>query len=180
MVKNAGGKRTKGAARKFITAKPSHKLRLSECSDEKYAHVTKMLGGSNCSITTTDNLNLLCHIRNKFSGRNKSSNLISIGTVVLIGLRTWENPCKNCDLIEVYNSDEVDQLYQIPGINLSTYKGISAASSGDLVTENIDADFVFRKAPCVSAMITEDDISDSHPQNEKMGNDGEIIDIDSI
>jgi initiation factor 1A len=185
MVKNSGGKRTKGAARKFLTAKPSNKLRLSECSDEKYAYVTKMLGGCECSVTTVDNLNLLCHIRNKFSGRNKQSNFISIGTVVLIGLRSWETPYKKCDLIEVYNADEVERLYQIPGINLTTYKpmGSSSISTSDN-DENIDDDVVFRRVSAIS--LEEADTSSSEKEAEgtvaknviTFGD--EIIDIDTI
>jgi initiation factor 1A len=199
MVKNAGGKRTKGAARKFLTAKPSNKLRLSECSDEKYAYVTKMLGGCECSVTTVDNLNLLCHIRNKFSGRNKQSNFISVGTVVLVGLRSWETPPKKCDLIEVYNADEVDRLYQIPGINLTTYKPMGSSSSTDNTSEPYEEDFVFRKTPTVTLddqhfAQNEDNDLNSTTTNTGIGlakgtgaktgtliiSGDEIIDIDSI
>ena len=182
MVKNAGGKRTKGAARKFMTAKPSNKLRLSECPDEKYAYVTKMLGGCECSVTTVDNINLLCHIRNKFSGRNKQSNFISIGSVVLVGLRTWENPAKKCDLIEVYNADEVDKLQQIPGINLITYKPsshdsiiatVAAASEGDIE----DDGFVFRR---IQTSVSLEEATNQEEEVIGMTGSREFIDIDSI
>ena len=50
----------------------------------------------------------LCFIRNKFSGRNKQSNLISNGSWVIVGKRSWETPKENklekCDLLEIYSS----------------------------------------------------------------------------
>ena len=45
MVKNAtGGSKTKGQGRKFVTAKPSNKLRVSEDPCEVYSQVIKTLG----------------------------------------------------------------------------------------------------------------------------------------
>ena len=117
MVKNTGGNKTKGAARKLMTNRPSSKLRKSESEEEKYAYVTKICGGRICHVKTLCGIELLCHIRGKFSGRNKSSNFIAIGSLLLIGIRDFGK--NECDVIEVYNPHEVDLLKQMPDVDLS-------------------------------------------------------------
>ena len=61
---------------------------------------------------------MCCHIGGKFRGRNKRSNYLSVGSWVLVGLRDWENPVKNCDLEYVYEKDEIEQLKNLPGVSL--------------------------------------------------------------
>jgi len=115
MVKNqTGGNRAKSFARKNESGRVD-KLRLSECDEEIYACVTKFYGNA-CAITTIDGLTLIGHIRNKFSGRGKRTSTISDRCVVLIGLRHWEKEPKNCDILEVYSANEVEQLKNIPKI----------------------------------------------------------------
>ena len=55
MVKNSGGCRTKGLARKNETHHMS-KLRMSECPEEKYAIVKKIFGGSRCEVFCDDHI----------------------------------------------------------------------------------------------------------------------------
>jgi len=117
MVKNTGGKRTKAIARKNMASRSSS-LVLADCEEKKYAIVVKLMGGAICSILTEDNVSLMGHIRGKFSGRNKSKNMISTNTLVLIGLRTWESTPKNCDILEVYSHDDIKVLGQIPSIHI--------------------------------------------------------------
>ena len=61
-------------------------------------------------------LNGLCIIRKKFKGRGKRDNVISIGTWVLVGIRTFEKLLngkkQRCDLLEVYNTDDQNKLKQ--------------------------------------------------------------------
>jgi hypothetical protein len=64
-----------------------------------------------CQVKTQNNTELTCHIRGKFRGRNKKQNLVSTNSTVLVGLREWENPAKNCDLLEIY---EHEQLHLLP------------------------------------------------------------------
>ena len=116
MVKNnTGGNRAKSFARKNEGARAVERLRLSECDEEIYACVTKLFGNT-CAITTIDGKNLLGHIRKKFSGRGKRTSTIVNGCVVLVGLRHWEKEAKNCDILEVYSPNEVEQLKNIPKI----------------------------------------------------------------
>ena len=56
-------------------------------------------------------------IRN-FKGKNKSQNIINIGTWVLVGTRDWESivPGKlpKCDLLETYKDSDKNKLLDTP------------------------------------------------------------------
>jgi len=160
MVKNTGGKRTKGVARKNMVAKSSS-LVLADCEEKKYAIVVKLMGGSICSILTEDNVSLMGHIRGKFSGRNKSKNMIGANTLVLIGLRTWESTPKNCDILEVYSHDDVKVLSQIPSINIdhlirmaNGIVGGGGSSSTD--TDEVEVDFIVHSGPATTIVLDND------------------------
>jgi translation initiation factor IF-1 len=118
MVKNTtGGTRTKGLARKHQGAGGGGRLRIPEDELEKVAYVSKMLGNGMCQVYINDNKDpLIAHIRKKFSGRHKRSNLIATGTCLLIGLRDWEKPCKNCDVINVYDHHDLTTILNLPAI----------------------------------------------------------------
>jgi translation initiation factor IF-1 len=112
MVKNTtGGKGNKSFSRKLSSVPAfSDVFRESESELELYAIVIKLLGNGMCYVVTNDHEQLLCHIRNKFSGRSKRFNVISVGSHVLIGLREWENPSKTSDLLEIY-SEPIPELF---------------------------------------------------------------------
>jgi translation initiation factor IF-1 len=117
MVKNFGGNKAKGYARKNMSG-GSHALRLSQDPAEVYAQTIKICGGSICRIIDLTGKEMTCHIRGKFRGRKKRDNLISPGTWLLVGLRDWEKePSEgkllNCDLIEVYSQIDKDRLKNI-------------------------------------------------------------------
>jgi len=134
MVKNTtGGSKTKGQARKFVTAKPSNVLRISQDDCECYAQVVKMLGNGMCHVLCIDGETRLCHIRGKFRGRGKRDNFINNGTWILAGLREWEigketskegskEKLQNCDLLEVYTELDKERLKNtITNINWSMF-----------------------------------------------------------
>jgi hypothetical protein len=122
MVKNQGGNKAKGFARKHVNSgKAASKLRVVEFDGELYAIATKMLG--NCMFTAVgiNGLNYLVQIRGKFSGRYKRDNLVTGGTWVLIGAREFtaasdekkgkeEDNFIKADLLEVYNEDDKRRL----------------------------------------------------------------------
>jgi translation initiation factor 1A len=117
MVKNAGGNKTKGQARKFASGGAKNdKLRLSEDACEVYAMVEKLLGNGMCHVLCHDGLTRLCHIRGKFRGRGKRDNTVGNGTWILVGLREWdlekkdESKMQNCDLLEVYQDRDRNEL----------------------------------------------------------------------
>jgi hypothetical protein len=112
MVKNTkGGKGAKSMARKSVASGDVSGFPLPSSDMEQFALVTKMYGPS-CDVILNDGTNILCHIRNKFKGRNKSRNLISVGSLLLIGFRDWEPSTsrKNCDLLFVYDSSQKSSL----------------------------------------------------------------------
>lgn len=122
MVKNQGGNRARGFARKHVNSgKAASKLRVVEFDGELYAIATKMLG--NCMFTAVgiNGLNYIVQIRGKFSGRYKRDNLVNGGTWVLIGAREFtaasdekkgkeEDNYIKADLLEVYNEDDKRRL----------------------------------------------------------------------
>lgn len=134
MVKNqSGGSRAKSFARKNEQVREKERLRLSECDEEVYACVTKVYGGGMCAITTITGQNLLGHIRKKFSGRGKRTSMVGPNTVVLVGMRHWESTAKNCDILEVYSVNEVEQLKTIPKVGFERLQQfiITGPSTGE-------------------------------------------------
>ena len=98
-------------------------LRISQCKEEVYAYIMRLLGNSMCMVKCVDGYERLCHIRGKFTGRSKRENALSQGTWVLVGLRQWdsekefaskasktEKNIQKCDLLEIYSSSEREKL----------------------------------------------------------------------
>jgi hypothetical protein len=112
MVKNTkGGKGAKSMARKSAGSTSGMAFPIPTSDMEQFAVVNKMYG-PNCEVLFIDGTKMLCHIRNKFKGRHKSANLISVGSILLVGFRDWEsdNARKNCDLLFVYDSLQTSSL----------------------------------------------------------------------
>ena len=116
--KTGGGGHANRQGRKCTTTNTSNVIRKSENVLEEYACATKM-NGNGISVTTHTGKELFCHMRGKFTGRNRRQNFISVGTWLLVGMRDWEKEQKNCDLIVVYDKDEVNELRNLPGNNLN-------------------------------------------------------------
>lgn len=137
MVKNTkGGSGHKSQARKFASVSSSKKTRLSEDEMEIYACVTSLLGGANCSVKCVDGDDRLCIIRGKFrGGRGKRGNMLTRGTWVLVGIREWssesgsDKESRKCDLLEVYNDADKQELRKVRGINWESIE-MPDASSG--------------------------------------------------
>jgi hypothetical protein len=138
MVRNTkGGKGAKSMARKSFASGASG-LPVPTCELEQFAVVSKIYGPS-CDVLLLDGTSLLCHIRNKFKGRHKSGNLITVGSIILIGYREWEPDTarKNCDLLFVYDSVQSASLaerFSLPAIDSHT----SLSSGLDILFDNSD------------------------------------------
>ena len=121
MVRNTkGGKGSKALARKLVTSDSSFKrcIRKPENELEVLAITTKMYG-TMCEVVTYDGKTYKCQIRGKFRGRAKRNSIVSVGKILMVGFREFEGPnYKICDLLEVYESNEINELQKIPGINL--------------------------------------------------------------
>ena len=128
MVRNeGGGNKMKHLARKHVNgaSQQANKfLRVSQCKEEIYAYILRLLGNSMCMVKCVDGYERLCHIRGKFTGRSKRENALTQGTWVLIGLRQWDADkefaskasktekkiIQKCDLLEIYSSSEREKL----------------------------------------------------------------------
>ena len=67
-----------------------------------------------CEVMCNDEKQRLCIIRNKFRGRSKRDNNVVSGAWIMVGIRSWEllkdGSKQKCDLLEVYNDSEKEQL----------------------------------------------------------------------
>jgi translation initiation factor IF-1 len=83
-----------------------------------------MLGGSNCHVKCVDGVSRLCVIRGKFRGKGKRDNALSVGSMILVGMRDYES-CKGkdkletCDLLEVYRESDKTRLFSSVKIDWS-------------------------------------------------------------
>jgi initiation factor 1A len=150
MVRNVqGGTGTKSLARKHQNSS-TNRLRLSEDEAEVYGFIGKIYGNGMCQIFTNDNEELLGHIRGKMRGHHKRHNLVTATSVVLVGLREWESgksdKKRNCDIITIYSDNEVEQLREIPSIQidvilqkrLSSFQSKEDAALAFDYTEDVD------------------------------------------
>ena len=135
MVKNtSGGTKTKGLARKHQGGGAGGgggggALRLPKNELEQLVVVTKMLGNGMCEVFNNDDQRFIAHIRNKFKGRNRRSNDISVNSFILIGLREWEKPALNADVMFVYDVNDYHAFHSIP--NLHSHKLFARANGQD-------------------------------------------------
>ena len=185
MVKNAGGNKAKGYARKNLV-KGTHALRASEDPAEIYAQVSKIMGGSICRVHDLKGIERNCHIRGKFRGRGKRDNLIVAGTWLLVGLREWEQesgPGKllNCDLIEVYSDgDKVRLKNLVTNVDWSRFIANDTRAIGTTDTDNQanDIEFADDKTQEYQALIA---AQLSAGKNTIITtDDGQEVDVDDI
>lgn len=140
MPKNTtGGKRAKSMARKNVNGsnnKSGGRLRIPKEEYERVAVVTKMYGNGMFAASLDSGEELMGHIRGKHTGRSKRDNFVRAGAVVLVGLRDWESEAKNCDLLEVYNEAEIDQLAGIIDMSFATGNTSNATDEIQFVGDN--------------------------------------------
>jgi initiation factor 1A len=151
MVYNVGGgNKSKGLARKFVVQSQSNgnskTVRTVKEAGEQYAIVQKHLGNCMCMVMCSDGYKRLCIIRKKFTGRRKTDNNISSGSVVLVGLHDYSTSSepsksagelKRCDLLYVYSEQEKEKLRKVcdlsklsSSLDDSTKPGSGAGSGG--------------------------------------------------
>lgn len=155
MVKNThGGNRHKAFARKHAASgSASTKLRTSVEDAELYAIVTKMLGNGMFHCHCIDNVSRLGHIRGKFSGRRKSSNWVSPGSWVLVGLREWDvagekssvsgkTKLPECDLLELYDEASKERLMEIDRRDWNILKANDVSRASAKAEQREEDDFI--------------------------------------
>ena len=192
MVKNFGGKHGKKIARKNAHSNSemsvNKKMRFANGDEEVYGLVTKCLGNSQFLIICNDRVERLCILRNKFTGRNKQSNLVSIGSWVIVGLRNWETSKPNkkdkCDMLEVYTNNEKHKLVQESKVNLSflSQQENLLLSNGEKEEED-NTNIIFSEIISDSLQKNEGDEGDEGDKGAgelEEDIDADIIDIDEI
>lgn len=116
MVKNTvGGSKHKTFARKQQEAPAPviSYVRRATQPGEYYASATKNHGGGRFGVLCSDGKERICIIRRKFK-RQRSVNNISVGVYMLVGAREFATDDTLCDLLCVYNQNEVNLLKQDP------------------------------------------------------------------
>ena len=175
MVRNTtGGTKTKGLARKHQNVSSSRHVRVPDCEDEQFAYVAKMLGNGMCEVYIGEkNTRLIGHIRNKFRGRQKRHNQIVSNSIVLVGVRSWESNQKNCDILCVYDDNEINQLKNRPGIGIDDI--IKLQLSNNQMTNHILAeDDIFTN----EFTDNYDDVEYTEPTEKQLFNVSEDNEID--
>lgn len=141
MVKNvSGGNKSKKLARKnFNDGLVRQKTRLVDPDEtcEMYASVIKMCGNGIVEVICNDGILRNCVIRNKFRGRNKRNNLITLNSKILVGLRDWEilssDKKPKCDLLQVYKDYQYKDVMNDTNCNWS----VLITNEGDIDTSDI-------------------------------------------
>jgi len=183
MVKNTTG----GTGAKSLARKHEHRgnntLQLPVEPDyEKFACVTRLLGNGMCEIITNDNLKLIGHIRGKFKAKkNKRHNIITTNTIVLVGLRDMERPFKNCDILTIYDDNHIEQLRQIPNIDIKFVLDLRMSNTNLNKNENY-ADIEFTEDTEDREDYFEENIKKTNKKEEEVFEieETEEIDIDDI
>lgn len=189
MVKNLGGNKAKGQARKYANndKKDNKYLRESEDPLEIYAQVEKVLGNGMYNVICLDGKNRLCHSSGKFRGRNKKDNFVKLGTWLLVGLREYETggnnkKLQNCDLLEVYTDFEVEKLKTTVNQNWSVFIANDEKNSFTTKKETESAEsYTFADAKTLEYQtLMAAELSKPSEKREIVTVDDEEINIDDI
>ena len=187
MLKNTkGGKNAKKFGRKFSNQGGPTILRMSKDPAEVYACCSKIYGGANIEVKCVDGVDRLCIMRNKFRGRGKRDNVITVGTWLLVGLRDFETvkegKRENCDLLEVYKDYDKEKLQQNePSVSWSVLKTIRSVADTSYTKDDDDDDlfeFSNNKIDSIEEMIN--NTSTTMIQAAEDEDENEDIDIDDI
>jgi len=147
MVKNStGGNKSKKQARKTAiqNQQPVKEIRKAKEVGEMYAAVSRMFGGKECEVMCLDFKSRRCVMRSKFTFRGKAENNLSVGTMILVGLRDWEvrhNGSERCDLLEVYSHSEKERLKQCESCDFSAINAIMLGSGSSVKEEEVFSNF---------------------------------------
>lgn len=146
MVKNYGGNKAKKIGRKFANKETNYNVRLAKLDEEKYGCVTKLYGNGRAEVKCIDNVFRMLIIRKKFKGRSRRDNNIEPGVWVLVGLRGFEvlkeGTKENCDLLEVYNNNDIEIIKESVDLPWLIFKGIGNITTNDCeMGDNSDINF---------------------------------------
>ena len=192
MVKNKkGGRNHRKQASKNAQPLGKTKLRLPKEEDETVARVEKLLGGGMAHVLCNDNKIRLLQIRKKFRGRNRRDNSINPGSLVLVGMRSWEvrreGKKEKVDLLYVYSLGHIEELKKISTIKKFIFPSDGGAESDngyDISNTETWEDKVKNQEMLANLKSTKQNLnlkitSTSH-QSSMLGDDEDDIDFDDI
>jgi len=147
MVKNTiGGKKGKMLANKRSgISSGNNKMRLSLNEDEIYVCVSKVFGGGMFEAIDNDNEKYKVCLRGKMKGPNKRHNFVSLFSVLLVGKRSDLSDASFCDILFVYDSNDIMFLSLLPNLNLDNLisfhnnHSISEKNNNDHLFSNMDS-----------------------------------------
>jgi translation initiation factor 1A len=143
MVKNSGGKQAKKLARKNQNndEEKSSINDICKTNEQDYAIIEKVLGGGRYSVLTPDNKKRIAISRGKMFSRNgkvKDRSLMSIGNLVLISLRDFQDD--KADILMFYNKSQVDLLLEYNEINKNFIKKTNDIEDDSNIVDDIYED----------------------------------------
>ena len=167
MVKNIkGGSGSKSLSRKAVNSDYSRSVsvRKPESKLEFIAVVSKFFGNT-AEISDIEGNKFRCFIRGKFRGRGKRNSIIAPGKIVLAGFREFESDdSKNTDLLTVYDNQDIQELLNIPSLNINSLLLLTDHSSSN--TNNLDSNIEFTDAPdCDIIEMKKTTINDSDDED---------------
>jgi len=121
MVKNTiGGKKGKMLSNKRSgVSSGNNKIRLSLNEDEIYVCVSKVFGGGIFEAINNENESYNVYLRGKMKGPNKRHNFVSLFSILLVGKRSDLSDSRNCDILFVYDSNDIHFLSLLPNLNIA-------------------------------------------------------------
>lgn len=141
MVKN-----TKGGNHKFLARKDSYSyktaVRIPIDPSERFAKVSKLVGGKLCIVITDDDITIPATIRGKFSGKFKRANHLSVGSFVLIGIHDWNLSKPSADILEIYSANDVLSLSYSFSFFLSVPSYHNIFHDSHITLDTIDSDAI--------------------------------------
>jgi len=184
MVKNAfGGSKSKSLARKHESSSSSSHLRMIQDPSEKFAIVQKIFGGSICQVFCDDLLTRQAIIRGKFRGKGKRHNIISSGSLVLVGLRDFSHSLV-CDIIEVYSPTDFISISQKPSFPSSIISFHFNLHNHNNTHNNSDNLFIFdnfsNTQQLESTIHDTHDIHDTHSTHDTNDTNNDAFDFYDI
>lgn len=129
MVKNKGGKKTKGKSRKTFRMKELGVKDLKKIDNQEYAHVISVLGDGRYDLICYDKKKRLGILR----GSLRRTSRINKSDFVLVSIREFQD--NKCDIVGCYSQVDVDKLIKEKEVYYSFVK------SGELI-QNLKDDFV--------------------------------------
>lgn len=153
MVKNTtGGNGSKRMARKNT----AHKQQEVDMNDPYVltVSVSKALGNSRFYVLKPDHSQLICHIPSRFSGRNKHNNFVTVNSLILVSLREFENPAKNCDYIRI--------------VNPTTPTAFFLRNTANMCEAGNEDEIIFRNETQVTELLKNEDGTEKTPVTNTM------------